>query len=196
MQTQKLIDLATANAGCVSATQAKDAGIASGIIHYALKTGKIKRIARGLYALPDTCGDDFFAAQNQFKRGIFCGICALYLWQLTDRTPLTMEMTFPAGYNVGAAIQSGIKTHSAIPPLYQAGISQCTTPGGLPVRVYSPERTLCDLLRIQMHYDQEIVSSAFKMYAVRPGKDLSALAKFGKLLSVEAKLRNYMEVLL
>ena len=64
------------------------------------------------------------------------------------------------------------------------------------VKVYSVERTLCDILRSHSHMDIQVVTEAFKRYAARQDKNIPILSEYAKTLKVERKLRSYLEVLL
>lgn len=76
------------------------------------------------------------------------------------------------------------------------GVTEVITPGGNTVRAYSVERTLCDILRSHSHIDIQVVTEAFKQYAIRKDKDIPLLTEYAKTLKVEKKLRAYLEVLL
>ena len=76
------------------------------------------------------------------------------------------------------------------------GIIDIKTPGGNLVKVYSIERTLCDILKVRSHTDIQIVSEAFKRYSKRENKNIPLISEYAKLLKVEKKLRSYLEVLL
>ena len=70
------------------------------------------------------------------------------------------------------------------------------TPGGNEVKVYSIERTLCDILRPHSDVDIQVVTEAFKRYAKRKSKNIPVLSEYAKQLKVEKQLRAYLEVLL
>lgn len=76
------------------------------------------------------------------------------------------------------------------------GIEKITTPGGNIVRAYGIERTLCDILKPRNHTDVQVVTDAFKRYAVRRIKNIPLLSEYARMLKVEKPLRAYLEVLL
>ena len=75
-------------------------------------------------------------------------------------------------------------------------LAETNAPGGNEVKVYSVERTLCDILRPQSNVDIQVVTEAFKRYAKRKEKNIPVLSEYAKLLKVEKRLRAYLEVLL
>ena len=65
-----------------------------------LNSGKIERTARGVYILPEIWEDEFVNLQARFRKGIFSNETALFLLDLTDRTPNRFDMTFTETYNL------------------------------------------------------------------------------------------------
>lgn len=134
--------------------------------------------------------------QNRFKRGIYYHETALFLWDLTDRTPNQYYMTFPANYNMTKPKEKNIRCVQCKDILYDLGITEVVTAGGNTVMDYSVESTLCNILRHHRHIDIQIVAEAFKRYVDRKDKNIPVLSEYAKTLKVEKKLRAYMEVLL
>ena len=65
---------------------------------------------------------------------------ALFLCDLTDRTPLKFQMFFPATYNLSNPKKDGILAKGAKEPFYSLGSTELTSPAGNPVKAYSAER--------------------------------------------------------
>lgn len=65
--------------GYVSSAQVTSAGISRRLLAVAVASGKLVRVKRGSYALPDTWGDEMYITQPRFARGIFSDETALYL---------------------------------------------------------------------------------------------------------------------
>lgn len=194
--TEAIIKIAKENNGTVTTAMVVAAGFSRGNIKYLVDKGMIEKSARGVYILPEVWGDEIFNLQNRFKRGIYSYETALFLWDLTDRTPNRYHMTFPANYNLTKPKEENIRCVQCKKALYDMGIAEVSTPGGNTVRVYSIERTLCDILRPHSRVDIQIVTEAFKHYAARSNKNIPILSEYGRMLKVEAKLRSYLEVLL
>lgn len=197
MKQYKLImDLANRNGGSVSNEMVVSSGLSRGSLKYMVDTNKIEKTSRGVYVLPGAMDDEFFNLQSRFKRGIFSLETALFLFDLTDRTPNRFSMTFPRGYNPSKAKKAGVFSITAKADLYLLGIKEVRTPSGNVVKAYCMERTLCDILLVRNKVDQGIISDAFKTYVKRKDKDIPLLSHYGGLLKVDKKLRSYLEVLL
>ncbi len=194
--TDAIIKIAKENNGTVTTAMVVAAGFSRGNIKYLVDKGMIEKSARGVYILPEIWDDEIFNLQNRFKRGIYSHETALFLWDLTDRTPNRYHMTFPVNYNLSKPKEENIRCVQCKKALYDLGITEVKTPGGNTVRVYSMERTLCDILRKHSHSDIQIVTEAFKHYITRCDKDIPILSEYAAILKVEARLRSYLEVLL
>ena len=194
--TEEIIKMAKGNNGTVTTAMVVAAGFSRGNIKYLVDKGMIEKSSRGIYILPDVWEDEIFNLQNRFKRGIYSHETALFLWDLTDRTPNRYHMTFPMNYNLTNPKKENIRCVQCKKEIYDLGIEEVTTPGGNIVRVYSVERTLCDILKTHSHVDIQVVTEAFKRYAANSNKNIPVLSEYAKLLKVETKLRSYLEVLL
>ena len=194
--TEEIIKMAKGNNGTVTTAMVVAAGFSRGNIKYLVDKGMIEKSSRGIYILPEVWEDEIFNLQNRFKRGIYSHETALFLWDLTDRTPNRYHMTFPMNYNLTNPKKENIRCVQCKKEIYDLGIEEVTTPGGNIVRVYSVERTLCDILKTHSHVDIQVVTEAFKRYAANSNKNNPVLSEYAKLLKVETKLRSYLEVLL
>ena len=193
---EEILNMAKENNGTVTSAMVDGAGFSRGNIKYLVDNGMLEKTARGIYILPEVWEDEMYHLQNRFKRGIYSHETALFLFDLTDRTPNRYYMTFPLNYNLTKAKNENIRCMQCKPDLYELGITEAVTPGGNTVRVYNVECTLCDILRTYSHIDIQIVSEAYKRYATRKDKNIPLLSEYAKKFRVEDKVRNYLEVLL
>ena len=194
--TQRIIELAKLNNGIITTAMVVEAGISRGTLKYLSDNGGLERASRGVYTLPEVWEDEFVNIQSRFKRGIFSLETALFLCDLTDRTPSKFYMVFPATYNLSGPKQEGIVCSGSKEPLYNLGVVDLKTPGGNAVKGYCAERSLCDVLRPRNHTDVQIVTDALKKYVSRKEKNIPLLSEYAHKLRVEERLRAYLEVLL
>ena len=93
--TTKIIELASQDNGIVTAAMISSAGISRGSLKYLADTGRLDQVSRGVYTLPEVWEDEFVSIQERYKRGVFALDTALFLHDLTDRTPHKFHMAFP-----------------------------------------------------------------------------------------------------
>lgn len=194
--TELIMEMLKKNNGVITAAEVTKAGISRGNLKYMVDTGLLERTGRGVYQLAGSWEDEMYNLQVRYKRGIFSGATALYLYDLTDRTPAKFQMTFPHNYNISTVKGEKVKCNRVIMELYELGVVELKTPAGNMVRAYNMERTLCDILRKHNKTDIQIITDAFKSYVRRTDKNIALLCEYGKKIKVEAKLQTYLEVLL
>lgn len=193
---KEILELAKKNNGIITTAEVVEAGYLRGNLKYLVDSGLLERSSRGVYILPDAWDDEFLSLQVRYKKGIFSLGTALFLLDLTDRTPNKFNMIFPGTYNLSSAKESGILCTGAREPYYSLGIIEIQTPGGHTVRCYNAEKTLCDILQTKNQVNIEIITNAFKLYVSRKDKNINRLSEYAKMLKVADMVRSYIEVLL
>lgn len=159
-----------------------------------LQDNGYERVAKGVYLAPDAWQDDLYVISLQYKQVVYSHDTALYLLDLSEREPVRFTVTVPRGYKVN--------NYHGISPLekitvtserYHIGIDTAVTPYGHTVPCYNAERTLCDIFKNETEMQD-------KQFAVREylksNRNLPRLMEYAKLLHVEKKVKQYMEVLL
>lgn len=161
------------------------------------QNGEIERVARGVYRSADTfIDDDLFSLQTQNKTTIFSHETALYLHNLTDRTPLAYSITVPSGYHSQFLNNSGHKIFYVSRDLFSLGIILMNTPHGNQVRTTDLERTICDIVRSRNQIDVQVRNAALKGYVKNKGRNLDRLYTYAKRFHVQNIVREYLEILL
>lgn len=184
------------NNGYITNKDAMQIGINKFYLSKLAKAGIIERMGPGIYGDPDLFEDEMFNLQYRFKKGIFSYNTALFLHEMTDRTPRKFDMTFPRPYNTASLPKEKIRAYSQKKDLYNLGIVTEITPNGNVVKVYNIEKTLCDLVRGKNRKDAELISQAMNKYVRLKNKDITKLMKYAEIMGVDKIIRNYMEVLL
>lgn len=194
--SDQIIQLAKENNGVITSAVISEKGILRGNLKNLVDSGRLERTVRGVYILPEIWEDEFVNLQARFKKGIFSNETALFLWDLTDRTPNRYDMTFPGSYNLTNAKKEGIVCLTVKNGWYNEGAVQVKSPGGNIITVYSMERTLCDILRKRNGVDTGVITEAFKCYMSRVDKNIPLLSEYAKKFRVEERVRRYLEVLI
>jgi predicted transcriptional regulator of viral defense system len=160
------------------------------------RKGEIERVSRGVYQAKDTIEDELFGIQSTCQAAVYSHETALYLHDLTDRSPLRYSLTVPVGYHSTSLIQSGYKIFYVNRKVFDLGVITLKSPHGNPIRVTNLERTICDILRSRNQMEMQIVYEALKRYVKRNEKDIDLLYAYAKRFRVQKFIRQYIEVLL
>lgn len=193
--SDRILKAVEMNGGTITTEQVNKMNIHRTTLRAMVDKGLLEHSARGVYVLPTKFDDEFYNLQIRFKKGVFSNISALYLLGFTDRTPIKYDMTFPASYNT-SAIKNEITAHRVKKELYEKGIVSVKTPSGNDVNVYCIEHTLCDILQVRYAIDIQVITDAFKRYSKYSNKNLPLISECAKMARVEAKVRQYLEVLI
>ena len=187
--------LETSLDGTISTEQVTAAGLHRSVLHDLVEQSEIYRFCRGLYVRSDAWEDDLYLLQRKYGRGIYSHNTPLYLLDYSDCTPAQYTMTFPKEYNSPSLKQENIEIKRVVPENYSLGVIEIKSPCGNPIRVYTLERTLCDILR-GSGSDIQIVKAAMKKYANSKDRDISKLMRYADQLHVKPKVMRYMRILL
>lgn len=126
--SQRILNLAEQHNGVITTAMFVDEGFSRGHLKYLADTGRLELTFRGVYTLPVAWEDEFVNIQSRYKRGIFSLETALFLCDLTDRTPVKFYMPFPSIYNPTNPKREGIICSGAKASLYSIGVTELITP--------------------------------------------------------------------
>lgn len=181
------------NEGIIKLKDIMELGISKQHCLYFLKKNQYERIAKGLYISPELWVDDLYVLSYKYSKAVFSHETACYLLDMADREPSVYSVTLPYGYKVDVLTKQGIKVYTSIESRYQIGIIEVTTPNGHLVHCYDPERTLCDIFRIDI--DPQDKQVAVKEY-LKKYKNISKLMQYAEIFRVDSKIKAYLEGLL
>lgn len=155
-----------------------------------------RRIGHGVYISPDAWMDEMYVLSLRSAQVVFSHDSALYLYNMTDREPLKHTVTVQTGYNPFRLTADGIKVYTVKKDLYGLGITECNTMFGHSVRVYNPERTVCDIMRSRNGIEIQTFEDALKRYVQRKEKDINLLIQYAKAFHVDKMMISYLRVML
>ena len=160
------------------------------------KSGEIQRISRGVYSAAGSMIDEMAGLQARYKGAKFSHETALYLLELTDRTPLFYSVTVPAGYNATSLKAKGAKVYFVNRGLYLLGLITVKSPHGNDIKTFNLERTICDVLRSRNQIDVQKINEALKRYVSKKERNIDLLYRYARQFRVQKIVREYIEVLL
>ncbi len=192
----KILKIVEKNNGYVTNKEVVENGINKTFLTNMVKNGTLVRISRGYYGLPNYIEDEYYKIASKSKNVRFSMATALYLHNLSDRTPLVYNVTLPFGYSGVLQKEKNVILNFVKKELLDLGVIEITSPFGMKIKVYDIERTICDIIKNKNKIDAEIFSKALKDYARSKNKNLSKLTKYAKIMKIEKKVSEYMEVLL
>ena len=193
--TQKVYALMEQRGGYLPAKEARENFVANKTLQRMAAKGLIERAAHGLYVSPDILPDPFFVAQHRCPKGVFSHETALFLHCLSDRDPIKLMMTIPAGWNSKMMPDDNIIFFYNKPKKMGFGLCETETPSGVKVKAFDIERTICDCLRYADKLDRDLVITALKRYVSDKNRDSAKLLEYASALKIRDMVYRYLEVL-
>lgn len=150
--------------GIIRARDVEECGCSRNFLYEMHRTGSLRKISSGLYTFPEapvTEYSDLTEVAKRVPHGVVCLISALSFHELTTQIPHEIWIAVPKGAR---------RPRIAYPPLnltyvsgqaYSFGIREHVM-GGVPVRVYSPAKTVADCFKFRSKVGLDVVLEALR----------------------------------
>ena len=140
--------------GYFSLKTAAEFGITRWQLQKLLRNGEIQKVSYGLYALKNVIPDELFITQLLSPRAIFSHESALFFNGYSDQVPFRYTISVPHGY-ISKNLSDQYDVRHVAKESAEEGIKIIKSELGNDLRVYSIERTLCELLHKPSDLDKE-----------------------------------------
>jgi predicted transcriptional regulator of viral defense system len=181
--------------GVVSAAEVRDRGIHHEHLRRLCAEGRLVKVARGLYALPDadlTEHHGLVLAARTVPHGVICLLSALRfhdigtqlpheVWMAIERRAARPQVHRPRMRLLrfsGEAFSGGIETH---------------TIGGTRVRVYGPAKTVADCFKYRNKIGLDVALEALRDVLRNRRCTVDRLSHYAEVCRVAAVIRPYLE---
>jgi len=179
-------------------TQARAAGISAERLYAYRTKGLIEQIARGLYRWADApeIDQDLLEIVHRAPRGTLCLVTALARHELTDIIPARIDIALPRGSRI-PALRKTIDVHIFARETFDLGREHLSVGDKRSVGIYSPERTLVDVIRLRHREGSDVAWEALRRWLARKGAKPAALLAMAKHFhGAEKAIRAALEVVL
>ena len=161
-----------------------------------LNEGLIEKIKRGYYHwIESYVKDEIVIINRLFPDGVLCMDTALFYYKYSDRTPAEWHITIDKNTSrqrtqVEYPLIRAYRVESELLTLGEANGKIDSQK----VRIYDRDRTICDVLRNMNKMDKEIFNKAIQGYVKDPKKNIPNLMQYAKVLRVQKRLKDIIEV--
>ena len=180
----------------VTSADVRKAGISPGLLCYMKDMGMLRRIAHGVYILPEhiPSNETFVEASLTIPGGVICLLSALQYHELTTQMPGEVWMAIKTGSYYPRNSQMPIKIIQLSDKNFSAGI-ETRDENGIKIRVYSPAKTIVDCFRFRNKIGTDIAIEALRD-AVRQKKAASdEIWEYARQCRMTKIMRPYMETI-
>ncbi|GEP72701.1 type IV toxin-antitoxin system AbiEi family antitoxin domain-containing protein [Lentilactobacillus rapi] len=165
-----------------------------------VEAGILKSIDQRIFTTKKFPINDFLIRQLVLGQGIYYGNTALYLWQLSDSFPYTVELAVRMGYQVPEKRYpdwtKNVQFRQVREPHLSTDVERITVPNTQrTIKIYSPERVLVEMIK-QTHSDKEIFKQGLQGYLKSPQRNLSKLMSVARRLNAAEKVQEIVGVVL
>jgi predicted transcriptional regulator of viral defense system len=193
---ERIRDILREQNGILLTSNLLEYGISRTYLSFLEKSGEIQSISRGVYSATDSMIDEMASLQARYKGAIFSHETALYLLELTDRSPLFYSVTVSSGYNASSLKAGGAKVYFVKRDLHLLGLITLKSSHGNDIKTYNLERTICDILRNRHQVEIQFINEALKRYVGKNERNIDLLYDYARQFRLQKIVRQYIEVLL
>ena len=195
-KTKRILELAH-ESGIMSSAEVRSQGIHHEYLRQLCKEGKLIRVGRGLYSLPDgdvTVHHGLAQARKAIPKGVICLLSALRfheigtqapheVWVAIDRRAARPRATQPRTRIVrfsGKSLTEGIDEHNI---------------EGVLVRIYNPAKTVADCFKYRNKIGLDVALEALRETIRERRCTIDELWRYAKICRVTEIMRPYMEAM-
>ena len=191
----KVLKIMKNNKGIITSSQIESYGIPRVYLSKMVEKNIIERIERGIYVTKDYKYDEYYLFQLRYPKTVFSYNTALYFYEMTERTPIKMDVSISKNYNPHR-FKDIVNVYRINDELFELGIVYKKSPQGMKVRTYNLERTICDIIKDKDSIDIEIRNKAIKKAIKSKEFNASKMFEYAKKMNIYDKVKNYMEAII
>lgn len=195
---EKQLAIFKAHGGMLRTAQAMRLGIHPRDL-YAMKEAKIlEPISRGLYrisSLKPLANPDLVTVALKIPKGVICLISALAFHEITTQIPHEVHVALPRGTEKPRLDHPPTRFAWFTEPAFESGIETHAI-DGVPVRIYSPEKTVADCFKARNKVGLDVAIEALKLCREIKKSKPETLLNFARICRVEKIMKPYLEAIL
>lgn len=175
--------------------EAAEIGLSRTGLYRAARTGRMERIARGLYLPADApaADHDLLEAASRRDDATICLTSALAHHDLTDTIPSVLHVAIPRGARIPAT-DAPIDWHLFHAATFDLGRTTITIPGSsMTIGLYSAERSIADAFRLRDQLGYELGIEALREWLRRGGKPARLIELASQLPRTRTPLLTALE---
>ena len=195
---QKAIEIFRSSGGQLRMSQALDHGISRYMLYALRNAGVVEQVSRGVYRLtelPALSNPDFATVGLRYPNAVICLISALSYHTITTQIPHRVFVAISKNSRPPTLEYPPLSVHRFSEPAFSSGIEEHII-DGVPVNIYSPEKTLADCFKFRNTIGMDVVLEALKLTTARKQFDLEALLSYARICRTDRVMYPYLEAIL
>ncbi len=197
--TSKALRMFVEHHGMLRTTDAIRLGIHPRTLYALRDRDELEQVGRGLYRLASAApltSPDLVPLALRVPRAVVCLISALAHHGLTTQVQHAIDLALPSHAQIPKIDGIPIRIFWYSEPSFSAGV-QTVNLDRVPVRIYSPEKTIADCFKYRNKLGLDVAIEALRAYREKKAKpDRKALARFAQTNRLLRVMRPYLEAIL
>ncbi|MFC5289027.1 type IV toxin-antitoxin system AbiEi family antitoxin domain-containing protein [Actinokineospora guangxiensis] len=159
--------------------------------------GEVVELSRGVFRradAPTPTWPDLLAVAHRTPAAAVCCVSALQVHDLTDEIPAEVQIAVPRGHRPPRIDYPPTEVFRFATATFDLGASTVEAAPGEPVRVYGPERTVVDMMRLRLRLGENIALGALRRYLRRRDARPGTLLDLARAMNVLGPVRAAISV--
>lgn len=193
-QSDRILDLAQRQ-HLLSAADLRARGWSPQLLIKLEQSGKLQRVTRGLYSLPDRQFAEHQSLVEVCRRvpkAVVCLLSALQFHEIGTQLPFEVWIALPEATQTPALDNPVLRIARLRGPAYSEGVETITEHGS-PIRVYSLAKTITDCFKFRHKIGLDVALEALKDAWQQRRLDMDQVTHFGRINRVEKVMQPYLE---
>lgn len=193
-QSDHILDLAR-HRRVLRAADVREHGWSPQLLLSLHQAGKLQRIARGLYSLPDaeiTEHQTLMDVCQRVPKAVVCLLSALQFHEVGTQMPREVWIALPEASQTPALDYPSLRIARLRGAAYSEGI-QTIVEHGAPIRVYSVAKTVTDCFKFRNKIGLDVALEALKDAWRTRKMTMAEVTHFAKINRVERVMQSYLE---
>ena len=191
----KILEIMKNNNDIITPSKLEKAGISRVYLYNMEKDGLIEKIDRGIYVTKEFIYDEYYLFQFKYPKTIFSHNTALYFNNMTERTPINMDVTICREYNPHR-FKDLVNIYKVSKEIFDLGVVERKSPQGMSIKTYNLERTICDIIKDKNSLDIETRNKVIRKCIKSKDFNANLMFEYAKKMKIYDKVRNHMEAII
>lgn len=181
-----------------TAGEARAAGVHPRELYSGRNAGAFVELSRGVFRRADAPAatyPDLLAVSRRAPRAVVCLLSAASVHDLTDELPTAVQIAVPRRTWPPKIDHPLVEVFVWDATTFELGLDHVEAAPGEPVRVYSPGRTVVDLMRMRRKIGESVAHIALRRYLSRRDARVGELLELARALDVLGPVRAAVDVL-
>ncbi|CAN7748983.1 type IV toxin-antitoxin system AbiEi family antitoxin domain-containing protein [Acidovorax sp. LjRoot66] len=159
------------------------------------EAGKLQRVSRGLYGLPDAELSEhqtLIEVCRRVPKAVVCLVSALHFHEIGSQLPHEIWIAMPEGSHSPKLSYPPLRVSRLRGTAYSEGTEVLTERGAI-IRVYSAAKTVADCFKFRNKIGLDVAIEALKDAWISRKVTMPELSHFAKINRVEHVMQPYLE---